>query len=41
MRRNNRSKFNELTPMGWVVLGGVIVVFMLLVIVAILIIKMF
>jgi hypothetical protein len=41
MRRNYHSKFNELTPMGWVVVGGVIVVFMLLVIVAILIIKMF
>ena len=37
MRRNYNSKFNELTPMGWVVVGGAIVVFILLIAVILLI----
>ena len=35
MRRNYNSKFNELTPMGWIVVGGAIMVFILLMIVRI------
>ena len=37
MRRNYNSKFNELTPIGWVVVGGAIVVFILLIIVGVMI----
>ena len=41
MRRNYNSKFNELTPMGWVVVGGAIVVFILLMIVGIMIVRIY
>jgi len=41
MRRNFNSKFNELTPMGWVVVGGAIIVFIILVVSGILIVKSF
>lgn len=39
MRRNYNSKFNELTPMGWVVVGGAIVVFILLVVVGVMLLR--
>ena len=35
MRKNYKSKFNELTPIGWVVVGGVMLVFILLVLVSV------
>ena len=41
MRRNYNSKFNELTPMGWVVVGGAIVVFILLMIAGIMIVRIY
>ena len=37
MRRNYNSKLNELTPMGWVVVGGAVIVFLLLVVVGVII----
>ena len=39
MRRNYNSKFNELTPMGWVVVGGAVIVFILLIIAGTIIVK--
>ena len=39
MRKNYNSKFNELTPIGWVVVGGAIVVFILLIIVGVMIVR--
>lgn len=39
MRRNYNSKFNELTPMGWAVVGGTIVVFILLIVVGVMLLR--
>ena len=39
MRRNYKSKLNELTPIGWVVVGVAILVFILLIIVGIMIVR--
>lgn len=39
MRRNYNNKFNELTPMGWVVVGGAVIVFILLIIAGTIIVK--
>lgn len=41
MRRNYKSKFNELTPMGWVVVGGAMLVFLLFVIVGVMIVRIY
>ena len=39
MRRNYNSKFNELTPIGWVVVGGAVIVFLLLIVVGVMIVR--
>ena len=41
MRKNYKSKLNELTPAGWTVVGGAIIVFILLVIVGVMIVRMY
>ena len=38
MRRNNKV-LNELTPMGWLVVGGAIVVFILLIVVGVMVVR--
>lgn len=38
MRRNNKI-LNELTPMGWLVVGGAIVVFILLIVVGVMVVR--
>ena len=40
MRRSNKI-FNELTPMGWIVVGGATLILVLLVVVAILIARVY
>lgn len=39
VRRNYNSKFNELTPMGWAVVGSAAIVFFILLITVILLIR--
>ena len=39
MRRNYKSKFNELTPIGWVVAGGVILIMIVIIIIGVLAIR--
>lgn len=41
MRRNYKSKFNELTPTGWIVLSGAVIIIILLVVVGIMIIRLY
>ena len=41
MRNSYKIKFNELTPAGWAVVGGAIIVFILLVIVGVMIVRMY
>ena len=41
MRRNYKSKFNELTPIGWVVAGGIVVVIIGIAIVVALVVRSF
>ena len=40
MRRNNKV-LNELTPMGWLVVGGAIVVFILLIVVGVMVVRIY
>lgn len=39
MRRNYNSKFNELTPMGWAVVVGAVVVFILLIVAGVMVVR--
>lgn len=39
MRRNYKSKFNELTPIGWLVAGGVILIMIVIIIIGVLAIR--